>query len=349
MMRMDRMFVALAAFGGLLSLGCQVKCGAGTADKNGECVATAVVSPATCAPGTHLVGTECVSSSVCGANTVLTDGGVCEGTGGGTTMGCDSALPCPTQGTGRYCVSGRVTRWPDDGKPLAMRAKVTPTDGVCVKIYSPTDFVVGNVMPLGTPAEAMVDDCGRFLIADIPETSTKFVAAGSGDCGAIPGPTLPDNAKWAFAAVGGEQVPGQSTIDMASSQTTVIAMSAEEVRSLRTQAGRDIYSQGGGYIAVFRDPRSSTFPPVQGVQLFGVSDDYINMSNAIYFGADLVTLDPSRTFTMGTGVTGAVLVNPPHVTQHSGRGDSGMIPWDTILGGSADGAIFIQRWRLKRQ
>ncbi len=350
MMRLDRMFIVLAAAGGLFSLGCQVKCGAGSVDKNGECVATAVVSPATCAPGTKLVGTQCVSETTCGDNTTRNDAGVCVGTGGGGGAGGDTGcapLPCPMQGTGRYCVTGKVTKWADDGKPLDMRGKVTGADGACVKIYSPTDFVVGNVQPLGTPAESMLDDCGRFLIQDVPETSTKFIAAAVGDCGALPSTSL--TGKFAFIAVGGEQVSGQSTIDLAASQTTAIGMTSEEARNLVTQAGRDVYGQGGGYIMIFRDPRSSSFPPVQGVQPFGVSDDYINMSNAIYFGADLNTLDTSRAFTMGTGVTGAVLINPPHVTQHSGRGDSGMIPWDTILGGSADGAFFVQRWRLKRQ
>ena len=348
MMRMDLMCVLLATFGGLFGMGRQVKCGTGTVDKNGECSAVSVVSPAVCAPGTKLVGTQCVSETTCGMNTVRNDAGVCVGTGGEVTGdggGC-TPLQCPPQATSRYCVTGKVTRWADAGKPLDMRAKVTKDDSACVKIYSPTDFVVGTVAALGS-GEAHLDPCGRFMVTDIIETSTKFIAVAVDDCAENPSPVLAGS--WALVAVGGEQIAGQSTIDLTSGQTTAIGMTVAEAEALKTQAGRDVYGQGGSYIAIFRDPRNSAFPPVEGVIPFGVTDDYINMSNAIYFGADLNTLDKGRAFTMGTGVTGAVLINPPHVTQHSGRGDSGMIPWDTILGGSTDGAFFVQRWRLKRQ
>ena len=252
-------------------------------------------------------------------------------------------LRCPSQGTGRYCATGIATRFVDDGLRLDQRRFVK---GACARVYSPTDLVVGNVQPLGTPAEARLDD-GFFLIQDIPETSTKFVAVVIDDCGEPPGRTL--SGTYAAAFVAGEQVSGQSTIDMTSSQTTAVAITTEEARALVAQAGRDVYGVGGSYIMIFRDPRSSSYPPVQGVQPFGVSDDYINSTNAIHFGADLAHLDPMRPFAAGTGPTGAVLIHPPHVTQHSGRGDVNAIAWDTILGGAADGSFFVQRWRLKRQ
>ncbi len=190
-------------------------------------------------------------------------------------------------------------------------------------------------------------DClGRFLIQDIPETSTKFIVVSIDDCGEVPGTSLA--GAYAATFTGGEQVSGQSTIDLASSQTSAVAITTDEARALVAQAGRDVYGAGGSYIMIFRDPRDSRYPPVQGVIPYGVSDDFIDGTNTIYFGADLATLDPTRPFSAGTGPAGAVLINPPHVTQYSGRGDSGGVPWETILGGAADGSFWVQRWLVRR-
>src|SRR5437870_1258158 len=94
---------------GLYLVGCSsTDCGPGTVDRNGVCVApSALLTNAGCGPGTQPDpggSPACVPIARCGApgsNTVLTDGGICQGVGAiapSTDGGmCSAPLPCPPQ------------------------------------------------------------------------------------------------------------------------------------------------------------------------------------------------------------------------------------------------------------
>ncbi len=108
-----------------------------------------------------------------------------------------------------------------------------------------------------------------------------------------------------------------------------------------TQAGRNLYATGGGYILCYQDPE-----PIAGVVPTAPGSDYLRQSNTVYFGDDLGHLDPARALDRGTGPTGCVLINPSMLVNHSGMG--GGRTWETVLGGAFDGAFFIYTMRVRR-
>jgi hypothetical protein len=240
-----------------------------------------------------------------------------------------------------------VTPFPSDGLPLAMRPAVTDA---CVKVFNPTDFVVGARTPIGvaaspgaTPQEARLDPCGRFVIQQLPETSTRAIMIGVDDCGEMP--TTAFLGKYAFTAVGATQQPGQATIALTGVNSTTLALETTQAQALVTAAmarpgHANVYSNGGALILMYRDDLGT---PVSGVVPTAPGTSYLNMSNTIYFGADLATLDAARAFGVGTAGSGAVLINPPQVTTHSGMSTMSARTWETLLGGSADGAFFVLR------
>ncbi len=258
---------------------------------------------------------------------------------------------CAPQASGRYCVAGRVSRFRDDTMRLEERTWLGHRDGACVKAYSAVDFAAGNLQPLGTPAEAQLDDDGCYLIADVPETSTRSLVVAVDDCGETPA-TIPQGL-WALTAVPAQQVAGTQTIDLSKELVSATAITTLEAQSLGAQAEMaghpNLLGQGGAYILIFRDPRSTPYAAVPGV-VPTATNGYLDGSHTIYFGADLGTLDPARPYAMGVSApTGAALITAPQVANHTGMSTQGGPGWDRILLGATDGAFVVNRFRLAPQ
>ncbi|MGZ3438521.1 MAG: hypothetical protein ACXVDD_03355, partial [Polyangia bacterium] len=172
--------IAALTFIAAAGAGCnQPSCGKGTKqvqDQNGDlhCVNADAVAPVDCLAdgGTRLVGGSCVSTIVCGANTmpeVLPDGTtVCVGTGGNGSCVPTCGMPKP----GTICVNGQV-------RHLVDGSSLSEGEMVHVALYDPLSFL----NDAGTTPLAETDTACGFSFDDVPYPQSMLVVVAVSDAG----------------------------------------------------------------------------------------------------------------------------------------------------------------------
>jgi hypothetical protein len=173
-------FLALSVCGVLTgsAAGCtnDLSCGAGTVERNGQCVVAQPVSGCNPDAGDIVIDGQCVAAGVppllCGANTVYNVmTGRCEGTGGAS----DCSSTCEAPSSNRVCITGTLKGFIDNSN-----AAPTAQSGLKVRVYDPTAFVAN---PTTTPPLVTVDveTNGCFIAHDVPRPSSMLVAMSADD------------------------------------------------------------------------------------------------------------------------------------------------------------------------
>lgn len=345
---------------GAAASGCKdTECGEGTVDRNGECVAAdVVVGPAECGEFTVLVGdkcepmfppTECDPATTAEQTDPETGVTTCIGTGGG---GCSAPLACPAPTSGKQTLCGRLYNFEDNQRLEATDAMGTrcnpaaPTaDGPCalgIRAYDAIQFA-GN--PTGaTPrptADMYIDDCGRWRLTDIDNTTSGFVGLGIDDIAAA-GPS-------------GSTV----TVGVATAQAANGSINNMEGYIVKpTTIGKWTTSGGSGaptlatgfYAPVFRANRTG-FAAQSGV--VAVKQAGLVTANDFYFAAAEVTretVDVARNFTGANGtalITGASLADVGYsgVPAAAGMGLPPECKYPGLPGVTLTGIVFISIFR----
>jgi hypothetical protein len=185
--------VALAALGfGLAGAGqiaCNdVSCGSGTIERNGACApADDTVGSAQCGTFTELVADTCVPEfppAVCdpATTTAVTDPttGVTTCMGEGSASGCSAPLACPTPDTGKQTICGQLynlidlTPFADTGATGAT-CTAGSASGPCAVGIAAVDAATGTMLSIGSET---IDDCGRYIVADIGVASAPSPVIG---------------------------------------------------------------------------------------------------------------------------------------------------------------------------
>jgi hypothetical protein len=347
------MRIVLPALAMALATGCKgVDCGEGTAERNGECVASsATVGAAKCGPFTELHGDTCVPMfppTMCDPSTTAPDtdsAGVttCIGTGGG---GCAAKLPCPTSSGGKQTICGQIYDF-ETSQPFAAagatgaQCTAGATSGPCalgIKAYDAVAFVMAQGMGggLGTGA-VYIDDCGRYRVSDIdPPGTAPLIALGFDDT-TQPGPPGITNA----VGVATGAVPNSATKDL----------DGYVVRAAVASGWGSPMLSAGIYATVYHGHRTGTDLAANVQFTFGpMSSPPPTMTNTdrdFYFAAAAttrVTLEPTAGV---TGINGAALVSGANLGElYSGKGGlPSTCIWDIHGGAAVAGVVFIQSFR----
>jgi hypothetical protein len=276
--------------------------------------------------GARIVAGHCVSAISCGPNTTLMNG-QCIGTGGGGMRGTPQA--CPTPAAGRICVTG-VIRHLVDNTNLAVGEKVR------VRVYDPLKFLQNPTMaqPLTMTADQETDD--TYFFPDLPAPSLGLIAVGVSDSAAAAVPTLQITGSGAIVQGGkGYRVDAYVT-----------PQSLVQMWTTAAGGGVDYNAQGAYVVRYFQDPGSdptmliaNETMPVAGVQ---VVQDAVVSTRAKYFSGNLMTLGTGTSTDATTGA--AILTGTGDQSTPAFSGMGGNIDWQTHLGNSTKGVVFVDRF-----
>ena len=342
----SRIAPALLAALPWLEGGCsQVVCGTGTIERDGVCEPSDVrPDDAQCGEGTELgPGGKCVPSepTVCDPDTTEpqydpdTNVTTCFGSGGG----CSAELPCMAPSAGKLTLCGRLYDTETDqviAAPGATGAPCNPAaptaDGPCslsVKFYDALVFQMDpqNATPL-VPASLLVDDCGRYQVRDLPETSFGFVGAGVDD---------------AMGQTDRHHLTGVATADAQAKPARGFRLYA--TRKTTEQAWTTAGTPAGGAFAtqgvlamVYRH---------RGMPVAGVSarrGGNVIPSDDFYFtdaAATRTTVDRTPTMTGANGT--ALVINSASPAPHDGvGGEPAGCRWPSALAATIPGVVFVQ-------
>lgn len=179
--------------------GCsQVACGDGTVERDGACVpADEQTDNAQCGPGTELgEGGKCVPAepTVCDPDTTMpvTDPVTGVTTCFGTDRGCAAELPCMAPSADHLTLCGRIYDTETDQVIAAPGATGTPCNpaaptatGPCSLKVQFFDALAFQMNPTGAaplvPESLLVDDCGRYVVSNLPLTSFGFIGGAVDD------------------------------------------------------------------------------------------------------------------------------------------------------------------------
>lgn len=334
---MTRSFQVLAALASVATLGAGCNppvCGPGTKQvqqANGDvrCLpADAPIGsgtiPCDVDGGSIILGGICQSRTICGQNTtpmMAPDGTInCVGTGG--SGGC---APCTPPGAGKFCVTGNLYDFSTNAQVMAGGPSVH------YALYEPTAFL-GD--PTTTPLAQIDDTKGCFTFPSVAVPASGLIAIG-----------VTDTAGTLQLTAVGEQVASNQTYQM-----DVYQLKKSTVASWNQGAGLD-YTTSGAYVGLYYDnpvPVSSNLSiaadtnPVAGVQIAIVGG---SVTTPHYF-------DPSRDMikaadTATSAVGGAIAPPPGGVVTFTANGGTcmtGPCKWEAHPGGSAPGAVFIDRF-----
>jgi hypothetical protein len=216
---------SLAAASGLAATGCESRCGEGTIERDGVCVAADQdPDPAECGEGTVLgVSGQCEAEYLptkCDPDTTTpdetTEPGVtiCVGTG---VASCESFLPCPGADPNKVTVCGRLYDAQTDQQIRAAAPMILgcdeggAQDGPCeltITFYDALEFAADPDSATELEPESFrLDDCGRFVAENIPKPKLDFLGIGvdDGDGGDYV------NTGVAFAVISAQVEPRQKT------------------------------------------------------------------------------------------------------------------------------------------
>lgn len=324
----------------------QLECGAGTVERDGECVRADDARPTEpfCATGTHYDDVErgCVADlepTVCGPNTeaIVLDNGVieCRGTG---EAGC--GITCPAPAAGKVSVCGWLKDAETDdliggmGEDGARCETMTPrpTTGPCsieVQFYDALMFA-GN--PTGTPPlqadEIIVNTCGRFVAKNLPAPALGFLAIGLDDYEGAP-----DNY-----FLGGVAIP--SSAGLREDDLDVYAV--RQTSNMLWSDATPIADLGlrGAYMPIFTHKGTPVADVVVTENGSPQPTEDFYFSDADPF--ERTTIAPAQN---STGANGSAIVVDSALVNHSGQGSEGELEgcvWPSDLADAIPGVYFVQ-------
>jgi hypothetical protein len=343
---MTRTHWIIAALGALAvsQVGCtNVDCGDGTIDKNGACVpAQDSTNNASCGPGTVLKAGQCVPDHVtmCDPSTTITQtdsqGNVtCVGTG---TQGCGAPIGCPAPAQGKVTICGQLldleTSAPiADGNATGKACTATTSSGPCSMTIKAYDAIAFAGDPTGaaelTHDPIVIDDCGRYRVANIQPNGAAFIGIGLDD--AMGAPDTHRLSGVAIPTVASKAAPGIPAYAMKTSTDT----------SWTSQAGLTggSFADRGVYVGIFLHGTM----PVSGVKV--VRGGVTNPAQHFYFK----DTDPSMrsmidTAATATGVNGtAVTIGNGSLTTYTGSGsEPANCKWPSLMGDEIPMVAFIE-------
>ena len=330
--------IALAA-GGAAGCGDSLRCGAGTVEKGGACVAALPLPPCDTDGGATVIGGLCVPAGAgplfCGPGTSWDPAsGRCVGSGTGPS-GCAGMCSAPDQT--HVCVTGQVASFVDPSQ----KAAPTAQSGLKVRVYEPLSFATNpaGAVPL---AESDIEDQGCYLADAVARTQTGLVALSVTDV---------DNAlggRYAVTGVGATLQPDRNVSDLHAyflERSTVDAWQAQI--GAGTPAGCANSTSGlvpcGMWLGVYLDALGS---PVAGVRPTRPGSDPAS-STIFCFQGDRLHLG----VTDETDDTGLCILSPDIISPHGGVcgpqgctcGGVACTPvFTAAIAGTAQGVLFIQ-------
>lgn len=248
---------------------------------------------------------------------------------------CGAPIVCPEPtGGGMVTVCGRIVDT-GTGEPMQATEPTTapcdpdaPTDtGPCsldVAVYDALGFAAGptGVSPQAV-GESMVDECGRFRLANVARPFSGLIAIGvDGPARALTGRML-------------ETGPGETITNVAAYAT---ASSTDASWTSSAGLAGASFANRGVVMAIFRHGDA----PVGGVGI--TRGGMLVPAESYYFSADdtgttRATIDPTRST---TGPNGAALMIGSSLGQHSGTGgEPAGCAWPDALAVSAPPAVWV--------
>ena len=323
-------FVALGV--ALSGCGSTTECGAGTVAKfnmttgNTDCVADTVVAGA-CDPATAtLMGGECVADPskfpTCGPGTMLDKASnQCVPTG---MSGTPTPKPCDaTQPAGGFCVNGTIQLLVDNTFATGIPLEVRAYDPIMFLTQGPATLPQKTVMTSDATfvLNGLVDSSGMGLIAIAvtdPKGPSSYALVGSG---------------LNNVAAGGKYSLGlfALTKDLLGKWDTAAGLS-----------GMNTFEAKGAYIARFLDApiaMESMAHPVAGVTLVA---NGMAAPSQFFFKGDMKTI--STTAMATDDMTGTVIQAVPNSDIKNYTGTGGTIKFETALGASLPGIVFVQKF-----
>jgi hypothetical protein len=313
-----------------------VTCGSGTSarttkDGTTECVPTNVGTAGKCDPATTLeMSGICVAdpskATKCGPGTKLDMmSNTCLPTGGTGPV----LKPCP-HAANKFSVNGIISHLKDGAFATG--------EVVEVRVYDPLAFLAD---PKGTmPQKTVMTMDSTYCFTDLVDSGgAGLIAVAVTDPG---GPT-----NWLLAGVGAQNVaPGNDfRADAYIVEKTLVAG-----WDLQAGLAADAFESSGAYVGIFVDKpvgMDDGAKPVADVVLqMGAGD----APDSYFFKDSFNTIDKAQKAT--DGMTGGVVqkVSSPNPTNYSGRGgvvNAMPAAWETVLGASTAGVVFVQKFHVK--
>jgi hypothetical protein len=261
----------------------------------------------------------------------------------GCHQSCSTELTCPTQQAGKACVSGRLIDMQSNQPICTLPASVATCngsgDGPCaltLRVYDALEFVQN---PAGaaalTPAENLVDGCGRFRLSGFSKPTFGFGLVAVDDA-----PASPDLH---VLSAGIRPMPDGAEVD----QVRLFAVRHTTDQAWTASAGNPFggatFAQSGTYAAIFQHGGT----PVAGVAF---RSDGSAVSGSDYYFADT---DSSKRETVdtglaATGVNGSGLFVTSSITLITGEdGAPDDCSWPMAQGGSTPGLVVVHEFNAE--
>jgi len=345
----------MVALGGLANLGCEaVNCGDGTIEQNGSCVpADDNPGSAQCGPGTVLgAGGKCEPELVvvCDEGTtteqVDPDTGVvtCVGTGGVTD--CSQSIACPAPSPGKITICGQIydtetgLAIAEPGASGAPCAGVT-AEGPCslkVQFFDALEFAMGptSAVPKEPAGGLVVDTCGRFRGADLPEASFGFMGVAVDDATGQPD----DHKLTGVALANGDALPARGFHVYATRKET------DDAWTTTSGIGGQTFSARGVLALIFlHNGASDVLRPIANVQIRKGANPITN--NDYYFTDATPTTRSTVDTAAGRSTTGpngtGLVTGFPSPDNYTGAGgEPAGCQWPQNLAGAIPGVVFVQ-------
>lgn len=341
----------VVALGGLANLGCDaVNCGDGTIEQNGSCVpADDNPGSAQCGPGTVLgANGKCEPELVvvCDEGTTMEqvdpDTGVvtCVGTGG-TVGDCGQPISCPAPSPGKITICGQLydteTNQPiaDAGATGAPCSGVT-AEGPCslkVQFFDALEFAMGpgSAVPKEPAGGLVVDTCGRFRGADLPEASFGFMGVAVDDATGQPD----DHKLTGVALANGDALPARGF------HVYVTRNQTDTAWTTTSAIGGQSFSARGVLALIFLHGTT----PISGVQIRKGANPITN--NDYYFTDNVATTRSTVDTAAGRAMTGnngtGLVTGFPSPDNYTGAGSEPPgCQWPQNLAGAIPGVVFVQ-------
>lgn len=233
---------------------------------------------------------------------------------------CSAELVCPQPAASKFCVAGRLT---EAGSGAPLRAFVNPEatcgagalGGVCALRLTAYDGLQFAGDPAGatplSPAETLVDGCGRFRLSGVDRPSLGFFALVSDDDG--PSESVSDL-----------HVPAVTLMPVSSGQRieglAFVAVRRETVASWTLSAGSPFGASSFADVGALVLRFAAAGVPAPGVTVLRngsavpADDFYFSDANE----TQLLAVDVQLT---STGINGAGMFSgPSNLVEHSGAG-----------------------------